>query len=76
MTYEETPITKRVVSQLPKPKTPIKKEKIDMNKEQYKKAKADHNAEIAKLKQDIQRHKLLKKQAKLTYKISKMAKSK
>ena len=53
-------------------KSTHKKGKKDMNKEQYKKAKAEHNAQIAKLKQDIQRHKLLNKQAKLTYKITQM----
>ncbi len=51
----------------------------NMNKEQFKKAKSAHKAEIAKLKDqrakiksDIKKHKLLIKQAKLVYKISKM----
>jgi HD superfamily phosphodiesterase len=50
-----------------------KKEKVtDMNKEQYNKAKADHKAEIAKLKNNIKRHKLLMKQAKIAYKLGAM----
>lgn len=67
--YEETPI-KKIVKQLPKPK--IEKEKLDMNKEQFKKTTAAHKVEIAKLKQDIKKHKLLMKQAAIVYKISKM----
>lgn len=83
MTYEETPrkitqgdtqpITHQIkssVKTLPKPKN--KQEKIDMSKEQFEKAKADHKASIAKSKQDIKKYKLLMKQAKITYKLSKM----
>lgn len=64
------------------PKTPKQsKQKVftDMNKEQYHKAKALHKAEIAKIKlkrkqekQDIKRHKMLIKQAKIVYKLTKM----
>ena len=46
------------------------KEKI-MSKENYKTAKALHKNEIKKLHADIRKHKLLIKQAKLTYKLSK-----
>lgn len=56
-----------------------KKAKRDMNKDQLSKAKADHKAEIAKIKadikakkQDIKRHNLLLKQAKITYKLTQM----
>lgn len=70
MKYEETPL-KKVVKQLPKPPQ-NKQDKKDMTKEQYNKAKADHNAAISKLKADIKKHKLLKKQAKITYKLTKI----
>lgn len=58
----------------------IKKAKVtNMDKDQYKKAKSMHKAEIAKLKalrakckRDIKTHKLLMKQAKLVYKLSKI----
>ena len=50
----------------------IKKENIDMEKEEFKKTKSEHRAEIAKLKQDIKKHKLLIKQARIMYKLSKM----
>lgn len=64
--------------------TPQKKVKItNMNKEQFKKAKSAHKVEIAKLKaqraklkNDIKRHKMLIKQAKLVYKISNMKEAK
>jgi hypothetical protein len=56
---------------LPKPKKQ-KKDKKDVNKEAFNKAKAAHKAEIAKikaqrskLKQDIKKHNLLIKQAKI-----------
>lgn len=65
-----------VESVLRKPKkSTIKQEKINMDKEQYKKAHADHNAQIAKLKLGIKKHKLLKKQAKILYKVSQMKES-
>ena len=54
------------------PKQTIKKEKIDMDKQTFIKAKQAHKGEIAKLKQDIKKHKLLMKQAKIVYKLSKM----
>ncbi len=61
------------------PKQTIKKEKIDMDKQTFIKAKAEHKDKIAKikaqrkqLKADIKRHKLLMKQAKITYKLSQM----
>lgn len=38
----------------------------------YKKAKAEHKAQIKTLKADIKRHKLLTKQAKNIYKLSKV----
>lgn len=67
--FIETPL-KKAVKQLPQPKT--KKDKSEMNKETYKKTIADHNASIAELKQEIKKLKLLKKQAKITYKLSQM----
>ncbi len=61
------------------PKQTIKKEKIDMDKQTFIKAKAEHKDKIAKikaqrkqLKADIKRHKLLMKQARITYKLSQM----
>ena len=75
MDYIETP--RKTTKQPPKPTT--KKEKIDMDKQTFIKAKAEHKDKIAKikaqrkqLKTDIVRHKLLIKQAKLAYKLSKM----
>ena len=75
MDYIETP--RKTIKQLPKPI--IKKEKIDMDKQTFIKAKAEHKDKIAKiraqrkqLKSDIVRHKLLIKQAKLAYKLSQM----
>ena len=75
MDYIETP--RKTTKQPPKPTT--KKEKIDMDKQTFIKAKAEHKDKIAKikaqrkqLKSDIARHKLLIKQAKLAYKLSKM----
>ena len=72
MDYIETP--RKTIK---KPTT--KKEKIDMDKQTFIKAKAEHKDKIAKikaqrkqLKTDIVRHKLLIKQAKLTYKLSQM----
>ena len=60
-------------------KPTTKKEKIDMDKQTFIKAKAEHKDKIAKikaqrkqLKSDIVRHKLLIKQAKLAYKLSQM----
>lgn len=59
--------------------TPKKIKATNMSKDQFKKAKAAHKAEIAKikaqrakLKQDIKRHKLLIKQAKIVYKVTQM----
>lgn len=53
--------------------------KTDVNKDKFKKTKAAHTAEIekikaqrAKLKQDIKKHKLLIKQAKLCYKLDRL----
>ena len=66
-------------------KTLNKKEtgKTDVNKDKFKKTRAAHTAEIekikaqrAKLKQDIKKHKLLIKQAKLCYKLDKLKKEK
>ena len=72
MDYIETP-----KPTIKKPTT--KKEKIDMDKQTFTKAKAEHKDKIAKiraqrkqLKSDIVRHKLLIKQAKIAYKLSKM----
>lgn len=69
--YEKTPRNLKRIIKPPKEK--------DMNKDQYNKTKDGHKAEIAKikelrakLKKDIKRHKLLMKQAKITYKLSKM----
>lgn len=62
-----------------KTKTVKKVKAKDMDKEQYKKAKATHKDEIARLKalrakckRDIKTHKLLMKQAKIVYKLSKI----
>ena len=75
MDYIEIP--RKTTKQPPKPK--IEKEKIDMDKQTFIKAKAEHKDKIAKiraqrkqLKSDIVRHKLLIKQAKLAYKLSQM----
>lgn len=65
-------------------KSTTKKPKVmNMNKDQFKKAKSAHKAEIAKLKaqraklkNDIKRHKMLIKQAKLVYKITQMKEAK
>lgn len=65
-------------------KSTTKKPKVtNMNKDQFKKAKAAHKTEIAKikaqrakLKQDIKRHKLLIKQAKIVYKVTQMKEAK
>lgn len=81
MDFISTPrksVVQRTVEQLPKPKT-TKKGKKDMSKDQFKKTKQTHKNEIAKLKakraamkSDIKKHKMLIKQAKLVYKMSKM----
>ena len=75
MDYIETP--RKTVKQPPKPT--IEKEKIDMDKQTFIKAKAEHKDKIAKikaqrkqLKADIVRHKLLMKQARINYKLSQM----
>ena len=75
MDYIETP--RKTTKQPPKPT--IEKEKIDMDKQTFIKAKAEHKDKIAKikaqrkqLKADIKRHKLLMKQVKITYKLSQM----
>ena len=72
MEYIETP--RKTIK---KPTT--KKGKIDMDKQTFIKAKAEHKDKIAKikaqrkqLKSDIVRHKLLIKQSKIVYKLSKM----
>ncbi len=64
-------------------KTPKKVKVTNMSKDQFKKAKSAHKAEIAKikaqrakLKADIKKHKLLIKQAKLVYKLTKMKEAK
>ena len=74
MEYIETP---RKTIKKEKPTT--KKGKIDMDKQTFIKAKAEHKDKIAKIKaqrkqekQDIKRHKMLIKQAKITYKLSQM----
>lgn len=75
MDYIET--TRKTTKQ--PPKQTIKKEKIDMDKQTFIKAKAEHRDKIAKiraqrkqLKADIKRHNLLMKQAKIIYKLSQM----
>ena len=77
MDYIEIPAKK--YTQISKPKPKIEKEKIDMDKQTFIKAKAEHKDKIAKinaqrkqLKADIKRHKLLMKQAKIAYRLSKM----
>lgn len=86
--FEETPAKdykKKPETGIAKTKTitPKKVTVSNMNKEQFKKTKSAHKAEIAKikahrakLKNDIKKHKMLIKQAKLVYKISKMKESK
>ena len=75
MDYIETPAKKYTQ----KPKPIIEKEPIDMDKQTFIKAKAEHKDKIAKikaqrkqLKSDIVRHKLLIKQSKIAYKLSQM----
>ena len=75
MDYIEIP--RKTTKQPPKPIT--KKEPIDMDKQTFIKAKAEHKDKIAKfkaqrkqLKADIKRHKLLMKQARINYKLSQM----
>ena len=75
MDYIET--ARKTIKNTPKQTT--KKEKIDMDKQTFIKAKAEHKDKIAKiraqrkqLKADIKRHKLLMKQARITYKLSQM----
>ena len=52
--------------------TKTEKDEFDMNKEQFIKTKSMHKVEIVKLKQDIKKHKLLIKQARIIYKLGKM----
>lgn len=73
MQYEPTKIKKH--SKIATP-TRIKvtdgKEKIEMQQaKNYKETKAIHKAEIKKLKNDIKKHKLLIKQAKIVFQLSK-----
>ena len=75
MEYIEIP--RKTTKQPPKPT--IEKEKIDMDKQTFIKAKSEHKDKIAKikaerkqLKSDIVRHKLLMKQARINYKLSQM----
>lgn len=56
--------------------TPKKAKAINMSKDQFKKTKAAHKAEIQKLKFAIKKHKLLIKQAKIIYKLGKMKETK
>lgn len=83
--FIETPVKpygqKKPVTGIAKAKTqtPKKVKATNMSKDQFKKAKADHKAAIAKikaqraaLKADIKKHKLLIKQAKITYKLTQM----
>lgn len=80
MDFIETPVKKlgekKPVTGIAKTSTPKKEKVTNMSKDQFKKTKSAHKAEIAKLKRDIKKHKLLIKQAKLVYKISKMKESK
>lgn len=81
MDYIETPLksyAKKPVTGIAKTRksTPKKAKVSNMDKNQYKKAKQAHKAAVVKLKQDIKKHKLLMKQAKLVYKISKMKEAK
>ncbi len=86
MDFISTPrksVVQRTVEQLPKPKTTKKGKTTNMSKDQFKKTKQTHKNEIAKLKakraamkSDIKKHKMLIKQAKLVYKMSKMKGSK
>lgn len=86
MDFEEMPkksYTRKPKTGLARHKTTKKAKVNNMSKDQFKKAKKAHKAEIARikaqraeLKQDIKRHKLLIKQAKIVYKVSKMKASK
>lgn len=60
------------IERVGKLKKQTKDKAIKMDTNQFKKAKSAHNAEIAKLKQSIKRHKLLIKQAKIMYKLNQM----
>lgn len=78
--YKKKPVTGIARAKTP---TPKKAKVTNMSKDQFKKAKAAHKAEIAKikakraeLKADIKRHKLLIKQAKIVYKLSTMKEKK
>ncbi len=78
MDFIETPpkdYAKKAKSGVAKTKITKPKKVENMNKEQYKKTKAAHKVAIRKLKQDIKKHKMLIKQAKLVYKITKMKES-
>ena len=68
MEFIETPRVKEV-----KTKTLKKEQYIMTAKDTYKQVKSDHNAEIKKLRIAIKKHKLLKKQAKNIYKLSKLS---
>ncbi len=82
--FIETPAksyAKKPVKGIARAKTPTPKKvkATNMNKNHFKKAKSVHKTEIAKLKaqrsqlkHDIKTHKMLIKQAKLVYKISKI----
>ena len=54
----------------------IVKSGLDVAKEQFKKAKQTQNANIANAKRNIKSYKLLKKQARNTWKLAKLASKK
>lgn len=69
MTYEETPDKKYKQT---KKKETSKMSKPEKAKEDYTKARATHKIAIKELKGSIKKHKLLMKQAKTVYKLSKL----
>lgn len=72
MNYEDMPLfkdqPKKTGAKKMAKSTPKRK---NTPKHDYKKTVGIHKSEIAKLKHQIKKHKLMIKQAKLTYKISK-----
>ena len=69
MEFTETPTNKATTMKMTKPKG----HPTMSNKEKYQTAIDAHNADIKKLRADIKKHKLLKKQAKTVYELSKLA---
>lgn len=68
MEFEETPV-KAIKTKKEKPT--VKSTTKPTPRDEYKQAKATHKEAIKQMRADIKKHKLLIKQAKLTYKLSK-----